>query len=336
MKYNSIFRNDAFQDKVIVVTGGGSGIGRCTAHELASLGAQVVITGRKPEKLEKVVQEITEDGGKVHAAVCDIRDENQVKNTIADVIEIFGKIDGLVNNAGGQFPSALEDISINGFDAVIRNNLHGTFLMMREAYNQYMKKHGGSIVNMTADMWGGMPGMGHSGAARAGVDNLTKTAAVEWGKSGVRVNAVSPGWIISSGMDTYKGDFAKIIIPSLAGNVPIKRMGTESEVSSAICYLLSEAAAFVSGMTVRIDGAASQGTRMYPLMDAKNNAPYNGFHRAFMPDIFKSADENEAGKAAHSVSEEKQGTTLPERKMEDSVRSESQGEKLGFEKGEQQ
>lgn len=301
MQYNSIFRHDAFADKVIIVTGGGSGIGRCTAHELSALGAQVVITGRKIEKLEKVSQEITEDGGKVHFIMCDNRDEAQVKAMIAEVIEKFGKLDGLVNNAGGQFPSALESISANGFDAVIRNNLNSTFLLMREAYNQWMAKHGGSIVNMTADMWGGMPGMGHSGAARSGVDNLTKTAAVEWGKSGVRVNAVSPGWIISSGMDTYQGDFAKVIIPSLAGNVPLQRMGTESEVSSAICYLLSEAAAFVSGVTLRIDGAASQGTRMYPLSPAKNSESYNGFHRAFIPEIFKKL---EAQKNAESQGEQ--------------------------------
>jgi citronellol/citronellal dehydrogenase len=293
MSYRSIFRADAFAGQVIIVTGGGSGIGRCTAHELAALGAQVVITGRKIEKLDKVIGEISTDGGKVKGLVCDIRDEEQVKATIAAVISEFGKIDGLVNNAGGQFPAALETISINGFDAVIRNNLHGTFLMMREAYNQWMAKHGGSIVNMTADMWGGMPSMGHSGAARSGVDNLTKTASVEWGKSGVRVNAVSPGWIMSSGMDTYSGDFAKFIIPSLAGNVPLKRMGTESEVSSAICYLLSEAAAFVSGVTLRIDGAASQGTRMYPLGDAQNSESYNGFHRAFIPDVLKTTSTDD-------------------------------------------
>lgn len=293
MHYHSIFRLDAFQNKVIIVTGGGSGIGRCTAHELAALGAQVIITGRKIEKLEKVSAEIIADSGKVHSIVCDNREEQQVKDMIAEVIEKFGKIDGLVNNAGGQFPSTLESISANGFDAVVRNNLHSTFYLMREAYNQWMAKNGGSIVNMAADMWGGMPGMGHSGAARSGVDNLTKTAAVEWGHSGVRVNCVAPGWIVSSGMDNYSGDFAKFIIPSLAGNVPLKRMGTESEISSAICYLLSEAAGFISGVTLRIDGAASLGTRMYPLADATNSKSYNGFHRAFIPDVLK----DELGKA---------------------------------------
>lgn len=289
MKYQSQFRPGAFAGKVIIVTGSGSGIGRCTAHELAALGAQVVITGRKIDKLEKVVGEITEDGGKVRALVCDIRVEEQVKNTIADVLKEFGRIDGLVNNAGGQFPSPLEMISANGFEAVVRNNLQGTFLMMREAYNQWMRDHGGAIVNMTADMWGGMPGMGHSGAARSGVDNLTKTAAIEWAKSGVRTNAVAPGWIMSSGMDTYQGAF-RAVIPMLASKAPLKRMGTESEVSSVICFLLSEGAAYISGVTVRIDGAASLGTPMYPLVDHQNSQPYNGFHRAYIPDVLK---ENE-------------------------------------------
>ena len=211
-----------------------------------------------------------------------------MKAKIAAVIAEFGRIDGLFNNAGGQFPAPLESISFNGFDSVIRNNLHGTFLMMREVYNQWMGEHGGSIVNMTADMHGGMPGMGHSGAARAGVENLTKTAAIEWAKSGVRVNCVAPGWIMSSGMDTYQGAF-RAMIPLLGSKVPLKRMGTESEVSSVACFLLSEASAFVNGVMIRIDGAASLGTPMYPLADAKNNAPFNGFHRAFIPDVLKDS-----------------------------------------------
>ncbi|MDI1302769.1 MAG: SDR family oxidoreductase [bacterium] len=289
MKYQSLFKADAFKGKVVIVTGGGSGIGRCTAHELAALGAQVIITGRKQEKLDHVAAEITEDGGKVKGLVCDIRNEEQVKETIAAVIAEFGRLDGLVNNAGGQFPSPLEMISANGFEAVVRNNLQGTFLMMREAYNQWMNNNGGAIVNMTADMWGGMPGMGHSGAARAGVDNLTKTAAIEWARSGVRTNAVAPGWIMSSGMDTYQGAF-RTMIPLLGSKVPMKRMGTESEVSSAICFLLSEGAAFISGVTLRIDGAASLGTPLHVLADHENSKPYNGFHRAFIPDVLKQGE----------------------------------------------
>lgn len=288
-RYHSLFREQAFNGQVVLVTGGGSGIGRCTAHELAALGAQVVISGRTESKLQQVCEEITADGGKATYRSCDIREEDQVKALIAGIISDFGRLDGLVNNAGGQFPAPLSMISANGFQAVIRNNLNGTFLMMREAYTQWMEQHGGSIVNMTADMWGGMPGMGHSGAARSGVDNLTKTAAVEWGHSAVRVNAVAPGWIMSSGMDTYQGAF-RAIIPSLAANVPLKRMGTESEVSSVICFLLSQGSAFVNGVTLRIDGGASLGTRMFPLSDANRQTPYNGFHRAFIPEVLQQAD----------------------------------------------
>ena len=153
-RYHSLFREQAFNGQVVLVTGGGSGIGRCTAHELAALGAQVVISGRTESKLQQVCEEITADGGKATYRSCDIREEDQVKALIAGIISDFGRLDGLVNNAGGQFPAPLSMISANGFQAVIRNNLNGTFLMMREAYTQWMEQHGGSIVNMTADMWG--------------------------------------------------------------------------------------------------------------------------------------------------------------------------------------
>ncbi|WP_339531860.1 SDR family oxidoreductase [Pseudomonas mucidolens] len=287
MAFDSIFKADLFHEQTVIVTGGGSGIGRCTAHELAALGAHVVLVGRKLEKLQGVAREITEDGGRATCQACDIRDEDAVKALVSQIIETHGPIHGLVNNAGGQYPSPLASINQKGFETVLRTNLVGGFLMAREVFNQSMSKHGGAIVNMLADMWGGMPGMGHSGAARSGMDNFTKTAAFEWGYAGVRVNAVAPGWIASSGMDTYEGAF-KAVIPTLREHVPLKRIGTESEVSAAIVFLLSPAAAFISGSTLRIDGAASLGSRAWPLHKAQSaNASFNGFHRAYLPDVLK-------------------------------------------------
>lgn len=288
MPYQSILRSDAFAGRNIVVTGGGSGIGRCTAHELAALGARVYLVGRKEDKLLKVQAEIREDGGSADYRVCDIREEESVKAMIASIVGECGQVHGLVNNAGGQFPSPLAVISQKGWEAVVRTNLTGGFLVAREVFLQSMNRHGGAIVNITADFWGGMPGMGHSGAARAGMDNFTKTAAYEWGHCGVRVNAVAPGWIMSSGMDTYPDAF-KVVIKKLKGAVPLKRMGHEAEVSSVICFLLSDAAAFVSGTNVRIDGAASQGN--VAAWELPGNTPsmeWNGFHREVIPDVFKT------------------------------------------------
>lgn len=286
MGYRSVFHPELFKNKTIIVTGGGSGIGRCTAHELAALGANVVLIGRKQEKLDKVMAEIREDGGRCSGFACDIRDEESVRGTVSKIVAENKIIHGLVNNAGGQFPSPLMAISKKGWDAVINTNLTGGFLMAREVFNQSMSSHGGSIVNIVADMWNGMPGMGHSGAARAGMVNFTQTAAYEWGHAGVRVNAVAPGWITSSGMDTYPDSF-KAVIKTLKAAVPLGRMGNEAEVSSSICFLLSEGAAFISGTTVRIDGAASQGNvAIYPLQAHKNSKPYDGFHREIVPALF--------------------------------------------------
>ncbi|MFP1682725.1 SDR family oxidoreductase [Alloalcanivorax sp. C16-1] len=288
MPYRSVFRDDLFADKTVIVTGGGSGIGRCTAHELAALGARVVLIGRKPEKLQAVADEIREDTGREALPfACDIRDEEKVRDTVAAVYQAVGQVHGLVNNAGGQFPSPVALISQKGWETVIRTNLTGGFLMAREVFTQGMNQSGGSIVNIVADMWGGMPGMGHSGAARAGMDNFTKTAALEWACCGVRVNAVAPGWIASSGMDTYPESMQRTI-KTLRDAVPLKRLGLEAEVSSAICFLLCEGAAFISGDTLRIDGAASQGNvAMFPLPDHRNSRPYDGFHRAVTPAVLK-------------------------------------------------
>jgi len=291
MGYNSIYKESLFEGKNIIVTGGGSGIGRCAAHELSALGANVIIVGRKVEKLQQVSTEIEEDGGKVDYFSCDIREEDSVKAMIKQIIAKHGHINGLVNNAGGQFPSPLASINQKGWETVVRTNLTGGFLVAREVYTQSMSKNGGSIVNIVADMWGGMPGMGHSGAARAGMVNFTQTAAIEWGVSGVRVNAIAPGWIASSGMDSYPPHMKPYIL-SLKDAVPLKRVGTESEISSVICFLLSEGANFISGDCIRIDGAASQGSRVWPLPNAKNSESYNGFHRATTPKIFQDEENS--------------------------------------------
>ena len=288
-RYRSVFRPALFAGQRVWVTGGGSGIGRCVAHELAALGAQVVISGRSADKLERVAAEIAADGGRCAWRVFDIRDEEAVKAGVAAIVAAEGPIHGLVNNAGGQFPAPMMMISKRGFDAVVSNNLTGGFLMMREVFLQSMQQHGGAIVNMTADFRNGMPGMAHSGAARAGMSNLTMTAAFEWASWGVRVNAVAPGWIASSGMDTY-GGATRGLIPKLKGHVPARRLGEEAEVSAAIVFLLSPAAAFITGATLQIDGGASLGTPMFPSVDHDKSVPFEGFHRAVRPAVLTPPD----------------------------------------------
>lgn len=284
--YRSVFRPGLFEGRLVWVTGGGSGIGRCVAHELAALGATVLVSGRSADKLERVAGEIAEDGGSCLVRPLDIRDEDAVRATVAAVVAEHGPVHGLVNNAGGQFPAPLATIGKRGFEAVLAANLTGGFLMMREVFAQSMSRHGGAIVNMTADFRNGMPGMGHSGAARAGMSNLTMTAAVEWAHAGVRVNAVAPGWVASSGMDTYTGA-ARALIPTLRNHVPLRRLAAEAEVSAVIVFLLSPAAGFVTGVTVQVDGGASLGNAAFPAPDHARSQPFDGFHRAVTPQVLE-------------------------------------------------
>jgi citronellol/citronellal dehydrogenase len=287
--FRSVFRPSLFNGRVIIVTGGGSGIGRCAAHELSSLGAKVALVGRKSEKLRTVETEIRSSGGDIAIWSLDIRDEAAVTEAIRGILARFGRIDGLVNNAGGQFASPVEKISAKGFDAVVRTNLLGGFLMARECYAQWMDRNGGAIVNMAADMWGGMPGMAHSGAARAGMINLTETMAFEWSPANVRVNAVAPGIIASSGMDTYPPE-RRDYIRSRGGRVPLGRFGTESEVSAAIVFLLSEAASYITGATLRIDGGTPNvrpSMILEPRTDGHAAPAFDGFHLSALPDVLK-------------------------------------------------
>lgn len=292
--YRSVFRPGLLDGQVIVVTGGGSGIGRCTAHELAALGAHVVLVGRKPEKLQAVAAEIADDGGRASCHAADIRQEEAVRALVAEVVAAHGRIHGLVNNAGGQYISPLEKIGAKGWQAVLDTNLMGGFLVARECYLQCMQAHGGAIVNIVADMWGSMPGMGHSGAARAGMVSFTETAAMEWARSGVRVNAVAPGYIASSGMDHYPPE-AGPMLREMRETVPLGRFGNEAETSAAIAFLLSPAASFISGSVLRVDGARPQVRMGWGQVAAAEDVQqrdavkaFDGFHRYVVPRVFQS------------------------------------------------
>ncbi len=291
--YQSVFAPGLLRGQVMLVTGGGSGIGRCTAHELASLGAHVVLVGRNPEKLANTAQEIAGDGGQVSWHSCDIRREADVQTMVAQVTQQHGRIHGLVHNAGGQYISPLAKTSAKGWQAVIDTNLTGGFLVARECFNQSMQQHGGAVVNIVADMWGSMPGMGHSGAARAGMVSFTETAALEWAAHGVRVNAVAPGYIASSGMDHYPPE-AGPMLREMRNTVPQGRFGTEAETSAAIVFLLSPAASFISGSVLRVDGARPQMRMSWhqtvaqpDVQDRDAVKPFNGFHRAVTPKVFQ-------------------------------------------------
>jgi len=294
--FDSIYRPDLFADRTVIVTGGGSGIGRCIAHELASLGARVVIVGRREARLRAVAAEIDEDHGICLTHPGDIRDEARVKEIVASVVAEAGPIAGLVNSAGGQFPALLAEVSKKGFDAVLQTNTLGSFVFSREVYQQSMKHGGGSIVHITASIEHGAPGLGHSGAARAAVENFTKTAAVEWGPVGVRVNCIAPGFIASSGADSYETESERgrrwlETLKTIVGSIPLKRTGTEAEVSSAVCFLLSAAAAYVTGETLHVDGALPFAPGWHPLAAGSGSPPFRGFHRAVRPRIFDGPGE---------------------------------------------
>ncbi|MFO0755709.1 MAG: SDR family oxidoreductase [Byssovorax sp.] len=251
----SIFAPGLFDGQVVLVTGGGSGIGLATARELAALGAKVAICGRKIEKIEAACASLQADdlpSGTVFGGACDIREPEQVAAFVTQVLDRFGQIDVLVNNAGGQFPSPAELLSTKGWEAVIRNNLNGTFFMTREVATRAMiPKKRGRIVNVTAMVGRGFPGMSHTGAARAGVENLTKSLAIEWAQHGIKVNAVAPGNNIKSSGTAQYGD---ALLEMARKATPLKRLGTPEEVARLIIFLASDQNDFITGSLFGIDG----------------------------------------------------------------------------------
>ena len=248
-----IFAPGVFDGQVAIVTGGGTGIGLATAKELLRLGGKVAICSRKQENVDRGVAELAEIAGPdvVYGAICDIREEDTVKAYVAGVIEHFGGVHILINNAGGQFPSPAQMLSTNGFSAVVRNNLIGTFVMTREVANQAMiPAKRGVICNIIACIYRGFPGMAHTGAARAGVENMTMSLSVEWAQFGIRVNAVAPGVIESGGIKQYPPEIVKMS----RQQTPTKRLGSVEECAASIVFLVSPAAQFITGETLRVDG----------------------------------------------------------------------------------
>jgi len=279
-RYASVFRPDLFAGQVALVTGGGTGIGRYIAHELAALGATVVLAARRDEPLRRTAEEIQAAGGQADWLCLDVRDERAVEAALTEVLRRHGQLDALVNNAGGQFPAPAEAISPNGWRTVVDLNLNGTFLVTRAAFAAWMGENGGAIVTIVADMWNGFPGMAHTGAARAGVVNLTKTLAIEWAPRRIRVNAVAPGLILSSGLDTYGPEIRQAVV-ARASDIPVGRLGTESETAAAVTFLLSPAAAFITGETLRVDGGSSLSPRpLLPLAPGRPTPPFDGFPRS--------------------------------------------------------
>lgn len=248
---SSIFREGLFEGQSALITGGGTGIGLAVAEELGALGAKVAICGRRAEPLAEAAEKVD---AIVHTDTCDIRDPEQVANLVEGTHAALGGLDILVNNAGGQFPSPAQFISPKGFEAVVRNNLLGTWNMTHAAANQvFLKQNRGRIVNIVAQMERGFPGMAHTGAARAGVSNLTMSLAVEWAQFGVRVNAVAPGVIKTSGTKQYPPE----LLENAAKTTPLRRLGSAKEVAHLIVYLCSTQADFVTGQTFLIDGGQS-------------------------------------------------------------------------------
>ena len=248
-----IFAPGLLEGQVCVVSGAGTGIGRATALELASLGATVVGCGRRDEPLQGMVAEVEGAGGKAEFEAMDIRDDEAVDRLMDGVLERHGRIDLLVNNAGGQFLSPAEAISPKGFRTVIELNVQGTWQMTHAAATKaFIPQEKGKIVSITVSPHQGFPGMVHTGAARAAVENMMRTLSVEWARFGVRTVAVAVGQFDT---ETLRTKYPAAVVENVAGTVPLGRLGTEEEMAWLVAYLASPAGDFYSGCVITIDGA---------------------------------------------------------------------------------
>ncbi len=253
---SKLFRPGLLDGQVALISGGGSGLGRASALELAALGACVVVCGRRLEPLEETAGRAGD--GRVEARSCDIREEDQVEELVDGVLERHGRIDLLVNNAGGQYLTPAEDITPKGFRTVVRLNVEGTWLMTHAVATRAMmdgpdgQPRGGKIVNVTLSPHHGLPGMAHSSAARAAVENLTRVLSIEWARFGIRLTAVAAGHFAT---ETLLTKYPKPVVEGAAGTVPLGRLGTEEEFAWLVAYLATPAGDYFSGAVLTLDGA---------------------------------------------------------------------------------
>jgi len=248
---DSVFRPDLLAGQVAVISGGGTGLGRALALQMARLGARVAICGRRSEPLDETAALVTAEGGEVMTHAMSIRDPEAVAAFFPAVYERFGRVDMLVNNAGGQFPQAAIDFSVKGWNAVIDTNLNGSWYMMQAAARQWRDRgEKGSITTIVAVVGRGLPGIAHSCAARAGVIYLSKTLAIEWAPLGIRVNCVAPGAIATGGLETYSEEARR----ALPRSNLMQRFGETRDVTDAVIYLAAPSGAFITGETLVVDG----------------------------------------------------------------------------------
>jgi len=249
---SGVFASDLMAGQVALVTGGGTGIGRAIAQALAEVGADLLLAARRIEPLEQAAAEIrASTGRRVEVSVCNIREREQVEALGAFAAERFGgQVDVLVNNAGGQFPTPARSMKPKGWNAVIDLNLTGTWNMIQVFGNQMLDGRGGSIVNVIAVIGRGFPGLAHTAAARAGVAELSRTLAYEWGTK-VRVNCVAPGPVVTKGFDSAGYDVDATNAPLTQ---PMPRFGRVEEVANAVVFLASRAASYVTGDVLYVAG----------------------------------------------------------------------------------
>ena len=252
----SPFRSDLFADHVAFVTGGATGIGKEICRVFGRHGARIAIASRKQEALDAVAAELEGEGIEVHVDSCDVRDAAAVRHVVDGIVERFGRLDVVVNNAAGNFPAPITKISPNGFKAVVDIDLLGTYNVSKAAFDTSLADHGGNIVNISAPFeLKGAAMQSHVAAAKAGVDSFTRMSAVEWGPYGIRVNAVAPG-IIGGTEGVRRFSEAVPGSGSRPGN-PVGLIGHGADIAYMVLYLCSPAARFVTGQVVAVDGGGT-------------------------------------------------------------------------------